>query len=251
MMNWSGSSSGWAARRAPTTVIASSVGRVPRAVQRVASGPAIVLIALALVFPAAAAEPVLTLRAVGVGTTDVPLTIEVFRWSSDAERSPLMAALAPAPPPPAAPAAATEAAGRGGRGGGGRGGRGGRGAAAPADPMARLTAAVKAAPTVGFVWGDGVTGYSIKYAWRAPAADAGTDRIVLVTDRRLGAHAPGSLTSEQAADAEFTVIEMRVAAKGAGEGKTSLSTKIALDAAAQTLALEGYPAAPVQLKVTR
>jgi hypothetical protein len=231
-------------------VIASSrVGRVPRAVRKVASGPAVLLVGLALAFPALAAEPVLKLRAVGVGTTEVPLTIEVFRWSSDAERSPLMAALAPAPAPPAAPAA--EAAGRGGRGGGGRGGRGGRGAAAPADPMARLTAAVKAAPTVGFVWGDGVTGYSIKYAWRAPAADAGTDRIVLVTDRRLGAHVPGSLTSEQAADAEFTVIEMRVAAKGAGEGKTSLSTKIALDAAAQTLALDEYPAAPVQLKVTR
>ena len=231
-------------------MIASSVGRVPRAVQRVASGPATLLIALALVFPAAAADPVLTLRAVGVGTTEVPLTIEVFRWSSDAERSPLIAALAPAPPPPAAPAAATEAAGRGGRGAGGRGGRGGRGAAAPADPMARLTAAVKAAPTVGFVWGDGVTGYSIKYAWRAPEADAGTERIVLVTDRRLGAHAP-DWAPGPAADAEFTVIEMRVGAKGAGEGKTSLATKIALDAAAKTLALEGYPSAPVQLKVSR
>jgi hypothetical protein len=207
------------------------------------------LIALALVFPARAAEPVLTLRAVGVGTTEVPLTIEVFRWSSDAERSPLIAALAPAPAPPAAPAAATEAGGRAGRGGGGRGGRG-RGAAAPVDPMARLAAAVKAAPTVGFVWGDGVTGYSIKYAWRAPAADAGTERIVLVTDRRLGAHAPG-WSPPPAADAEFTVIEMRVAAKGAGEGKTSLATKIAIDATAQTLALDGYPAAPVQLKVTR
>ena len=205
-------------------------------------------------FPAAAAEPVLTLRAVGVGATEVPLTIEVFRWSSDAERSPLMAALVPAAPPPAAAAAAPEAAGRGGgRAGGARGGRGGgRGAAAPADPMARLTAAVKAAPTVGFVWGDGVTGYSIKYAWRAPAADEGTERIVLVTDRRLGAHAPGwSPSPGSAADAEFTVIEMRLAAKGAGEGKTSLATKIAVDASAKTLALEGYPAAPVQLKVTR
>jgi hypothetical protein len=210
------------------------------------------LVGLALAFPALAAEPVLTLRAVGIGTTEVPLTIEVFRWSSDAERSPLLTALAPIPAPPAAPAAATEAAGRGGRGGGGRGGRGGgRGAAAPADPMARFTAAVKAAPTVGFVWGDGVTGYSIKYAWRAPSADAGTERIVLVTERRLGAHAPAwTPPSGSAGDAEFTVIEMRVA-NGTGEGKTSLATKIAVDAAAQTLALEGYPAAPVQLKVIR
>jgi hypothetical protein len=119
--------------------------------------------------------------------------------------------------------------------------------------MTRLTTAVKAAPTVGFVWGDGVTGYSIKYAWRASSAEAGTERIVLVTERRLGAHVPG--WSEGAAapggDAEITVIEMRVAPKGMGEGKTSLATKIAVDAAAQTLALEGYAAAPVQLKVTR
>ena len=118
--------------------------------------------------------------------------------------------------------------------------------------MARLTTAVKAAPTVGFIWGDGVTGYSIKYAWRAPAAEAGSDRIVLVTDRRLGAHAPDWVPPEgSASDVEFTVIEMRVAANGAGEGKTSLAAKIAVDAAAQTLALEGYSAAPVQLKVTR
>ena len=62
-------------------------------------------------------------------------------------------------------------------------------AAPPPSPLARLTAAVKAAPTVGFIWGDGVTGYSIKYAWRR-LARAATERIVLVTDRRLGAHAP-------------------------------------------------------------
>ena len=118
--------------------------------------------------------------------------------------------------------------------------------------MARLTTAVKAAPTVGFIWGDGVTGYSIKYAWRAPAAEAGSDRVVLVTDRRLGAHAPdGSLPEGTAAEVDFTVIEMRVAAKGAGEGKTSLASKVAVDATAQTLSLEGYAAAPVHLKVTR
>lgn len=204
-----------------------------------------------MAFPVLAAEPALELRAVAVGTSaaGVQLTIELFRWSTDVERSPLIAALA-APPPQAAPAAA-EAAGRGGRAGRG-GGRGGRGAAPPADPMARLTAAVKAAPTVGFIWGDGVTGYSIKYAWRAPSVEAGTERIVLVTDRRLGAHTPDwSPASGPAAEAEITVIEMRVGATGAGEGKTSLATKIAVDAAAQTLALEGYTAAPVQLKVTR
>jgi hypothetical protein len=111
---------------------------------------------------------------------------------------------------------------------------------------------VKAAPTVGFVWGDGVTGYSIKYAWRAPATEAGTERIVLVTDRRLGVDAAALASgSGPAPDAEFMLIEMRVEAKGAGEGKTSLTANVVVDAAARTLALDSYTAAPVQLKVTR
>jgi hypothetical protein len=108
---------------------------------------------------------------------------------------------------------------------------------------------VKAAPTLGYIWGEGPTGYSIKYAWRS--ADAGS-RIVLVTERRLGAHQPlGGAVAPAPADAEFTVIEMRFDAKGNGEGKTSFGTGVAADAAAQTLALEGYAAAPVQLEVTR
>lgn len=213
---------------------------------------AILLLSLALSLPVLAAEPALTLHANATGA-DVPLTIELFRWSTDAERAPLLAALAPPAPAPAAavPAAgAADAAGRGGRGG--RAGRGGRGGgAAPANPLARLTTAVKAAPTLGFIWGDGITGYSIKYAWHAPA-DAGRERIVLVTERRLGAHAPNWTPSPAVTpEAEFTVLEMRVDAKGVGEGKASLTTNVALDAKAQTIALDGYDAAPLLLKVTR
>ena len=195
-------------------------------------------------------EPALRLRAALSGTTQAPLTIEVHRWSTDAERSPLTAALAP---PPAAPAAAAPAAGRAGR----AGGRGGRGAAAPLSPAERLTTAVKAAPTVGFIWGDGPTGYSIKYAWKSALPD-GRERIVLVTDRRLGAHStswpasPGLSADAQAkaGDAEFTVVEMRVDAKGMGEAKTSHASPAVVDSA-NTLAIEKYDAAPVLLKVTR
>jgi hypothetical protein len=35
------------------------------------------------------------------------------------------------------------------------------------------------------------------------------------------------------------------------EGKTSLTTAVAIDTAANTLALDGYAAAPALLKVTR
>jgi hypothetical protein len=211
------------------------------------SRPVSVLVAAVMVFHfdgvMLADGPVLNLRAVATATAriEVPLTVELFRWSTDAERAPLLAALSappPAPPAPAAPAA-------------GRGGRGGRGAAPPLTPLARLTGAVKKAETLGYIWGNGVTGYSIKYAWRSPATDA-NERIVLVVDRRLGANTPdGGPAAGAVTDADFTLIEMRIDGKGRGEGKTSLTAAVVVDAAAQTLALDGYAAAPALLKVTR
>jgi hypothetical protein len=174
------------------------------------------------------------------------LTIALIRWSTEAERTPLVAALAApaAPPTRVAPAAAD--------GRGGARGRGERGSPPPPpSPFARLSAAIKAAPTLGYIWTEGVTGYSIKYAWRSPATDE-KDRIVLVTERRLDSHAPGLAPASGAAgDADFTVIELRIDRQGTGEGKTSLTTSVAIDTAANTLALDGYAAAPALLKVTR
>jgi len=96
-----------------------------------------------------------------------------------------------------------------------------------------------------------VTGYSIKYAWRSSSA-AKSERIVLAIDRRLGAHAPQwAMPAGTAPDAEFTLIEMQIDGTGAGEGKTSLTTMVVVDAAGQTLALDGYATAPAALKVTR
>jgi hypothetical protein len=126
--------------------------------------------------------------------------------------------------------------------------------------LERLTTAIKAAPTVGFVWGDGPTGYSIKYAWRSASPDGG-QRLVLVTDRRLGAHstswpasaspAEAAAAAKAAADAEFTVLELRIDTKGLGEARTSHASPVIVDSAANTLAIDKYDAAPVLLKVTR
>jgi hypothetical protein len=174
------------------------------------------------------------------------LTITLSRWSTDAERAPLIAALSAPPPAPARAVAPPAAAG-------GRAGGRGRGAPPPPppSPFARLSAAIKAAPTLGYIWTDGVTGYSIKYAWRSPGTEE-KERIVLVTDRRLNSHAPDwAAASGAAGDAEFTVIELRIDGQGTGEGKTSLTTKVAIDTDAKTLALDGYAAAPALLKVTR
>jgi len=191
-------------------------------------------------------ESALRLRAtIASAATPGTLTITLSRWSTDDERAPLIAALA-APPAPARPVAPAAAGGPAGRGRG-------RGAPPPPPPtpLERLSAAVKAAPTLGYIWTAGVTGYSIKYAWRSPAI-AETERIVLVVDRRLDSPAAnGALAAAAAADASFTVIEMRIDRQGAGEGKTSLAAGVAIDTEAKTLALDGYAAAPALLKVTR
>src|SRR5215813_6460800 len=65
-----------------------------------------------------------TAKSANVSEPGVPIKISIFRWSTDAERGTVDAALNPAPPP-----AANQAEGRGGGGGrgGGRGGRGGGG----------------------------------------------------------------------------------------------------------------------------
>jgi hypothetical protein len=238
----------------------------------------------------ATSEVNLTATSANVGESGIPVKVRILRWSTDEERNPFVAALTSPPSPagpdgaaasppvgaaanPSAPAdvpagAATNApaaagdrggaargarggaarggAGRGGRGGTGRGGRGD----APPDPIAALTAAIGSAPTLGYIWTNDVTGYSIKYAYHASLPDGG-ERIILATDRRLGAYTTAwnpVAAAAPATDYEFTLIEIRLDAKGLGEGKSSLTTKVILDNAARTVALENSAATPAILK---
>lgn len=94
-----------------------------------------------------------------------------------------------------------------------------------------------------------MTGYSIKYAWRSPASQ-GTDRIVLITDRRVGADRSAPATSPNPANGDLTVIEVHLDGKGRGEAKASYAD-VVVDAADATLALKDYAAVPTVLKVTR
>jgi hypothetical protein len=129
--------------------------------------------------------------------------------------------------------------------------------------VARLAAAVKAAPTLGYIWGGGVTGYSVRYAWRS-STNGRPERLVLITDRRLdvptaptapaasaratASTVPSAVPGDPAAD--FTIIEIRFDPKGTGEGKTSLTTSAVIDQAAGTIALQNYDAIPPQLRIT-
>jgi hypothetical protein len=224
---------------------------------------------------AATGEVNLTATSANVKESGNAVKIRLVRWSTEEERAPVFAALNPPPPavaqsvvapgssggagsgspsasalpagagPSSSPAAAGR--GRGGRGGAGRGGRGGPGT--PLNPIAALTAAIGKGTTVGYIWTNGVTGYAIKYAYRA-SLPGGGERIILATDRRLGAFAPAwrPVVDAPLTDYEFTLIDIRLDSKGLGEGKTSLTTKVIADNEARIVALDDYAGAPVILQ---
>jgi hypothetical protein len=236
-----------------------------------------VVLGLLVALPLTHAQSEIDLKATSANVKEPgsPVRVHIVRWSTDEERSPIVAALNPVAPvtaPAAGDRGATPAgrgaapagrggAGRGGRGGGGRGGRGDTGAP-PLTPIAALTAAIGRGPTLGYIWTNDVTGYSIKYAYHASLPDGG-ERIVLATDRRLGAYTTGwkpAATTTPGADAlskatltdyEFTLIEIHLDPKGLGEGKTSLTTSVIVDesvSGAKTVALSNYAGTPAILQ---
>jgi hypothetical protein len=197
--------------------------------------------------------PVLTFTGVSANVAEPGqnVRIRIFKWSEERERQPMIAAMNP--PPPAARGDAA-AAGRAGRAAAGRAGRGRGRAAAPAAPLTpaqALAGAIRRAPTIGYIWTNDITGYSIKYAYRVPSPDG--ERIILAIDRRLGTHAAAwqPVTSQSATDYPFTVLEIRLDTRGVGEARSSLTTNVVVDKQAATLALENYEAAPAILQKVR
>lgn len=223
----------------------------------------------------------------GAGET---IKINVTDWSPDSRRDEFVAAWTlTSAPAEGRGGRGGGGGGRGGtgRGGGGRGGRGAADAPAatpaadvPADPDAvdpdspafrfgrggarggpatndaslqtptgSLAAALKKAPTVGILWTSETVGYSIKYAYRLPQPDGG-ERIILATDRRVGAWSNLWKPAASVAQSEdtFSIIELRVNSRGEGEGRGVITGKVAVDSAAKTVALDGYATLPVILK---
>jgi len=137
--------------------------------------------------------------------------INIFKWSSDADREAVLAAW-------------TKGAEK------------------------ELIALLAKAPTLGHVWDNGPIGYSVRFAQKIEMPDR-TERIILVTDQPLGSRRAQVWKPSQQAAAQtypFTLVELRIT-KARGEGKMSLSAKVGVDAAAKTLALENYAAAPVEI----
>ena len=192
----------------------------------------------------------LTATSANVSEPGNAVRINISRWSTDEERNQLLAAMNPPPTPAGGAAGDRGGAQQGARGGAQRGGRGGAPAPpAPFDPIVSLTAAIGKAQTVGYLWTNEVAGYSIRYAYHASLPDGG-ERIILATDRRLGAYAPAwkPVAPATPTNYEFMLIEMRLDSKGLGEGKMSLTTKVIVDNQAKTVALDNYSATPAILK---
>lgn len=200
------------------------------------------------------AAPALTLTATSANVSGAGEKVEFYinRWSTDADRDKLAAAWKVSPAPATAAGAragdsAAPAAGRGGRGGG----RGGAAVpAAPRTPDVALSSALKELTPAGYFWTSEVGGYVIRYAIRTPGA-AGGSRIILLTDKRLGAAKnswqpvpPGGTANAY----EFSLIELRVPAKGDGEGKASVIGTLTVDPDIKSVALDGYDALPVTLR---
>jgi len=103
-------------------------------------------------------------------------------------------------------------------------------------------------PRVGYFRAPGNLGWDIHFARKVPLPDGG-ERVVLVTDRRIGfweaSRQPRSI------DYPFTVIELRLNRDGEGEGKLSLATKIIPDKQNSVVTLENYDIQPVLLTAVR
>ena len=83
---------------------------------------------------------------------------------------------------------------------------------------------------------------------RIPSADGG-ERIILATNRRIGAHALSwQPASGNSTVYEFTLLEIRLSSAGSGEGKASLTATVAIDNENKTIGLENYAAAPALLE---
>jgi hypothetical protein len=89
----------------------------------------------------------------------------------------------------------------------------------------------------------------VRYAVKLSQPD-GSERIILLTHRRLGGFndlwKPAG--SAPVTDYAFSLVELHLNAKGDGEGKASLTGKVAVDSAAKSFVLENYTALPVILK---
>ena len=99
-------------------------------------------------------------------------------------------------------------------------------------------------PRMGYIKTPDRIGWDLHFARKIPIPDGG-ERVVLVTDRRIGFWE--ATNRPRTIDYPFTVIELRLNRDGEGEGKMSVATKIIPDKENNIVTLENYGTQPVLL----
>jgi hypothetical protein len=99
-------------------------------------------------------------------------------------------------------------------------------------------------PAVGRFGAPGNLSWDIHFARKMTLPDGG-ERVVLITDRRIGfweaSNQPRSI------DYPFTFIDIRLNRDGEGEGKMSIATKVIYDKKDNMISLEDFQTSPVRL----
>jgi hypothetical protein len=112
----------------------------------------------------------------------------------------------------------------------------------------KLLDALQDMPVMGHFGAPGSLSWDIHFARKMPLPDGG-ERVVLITDRRIGfweaANQPRSI------DYPFTFIDIRLNRDGQGEGKMSLATKVIYDKKDNMISLENFETSPVLLNNIR
>ena len=149
--------------------------------------------------------------------SDNPISIQVLKWSSKADRERVLSAI--------------------------------RSVSKEEGRQQDLTRQLAEVPTAGYIWTGGPVGYAIKYACRVSQPDSG-EHIVLVTDRPLGIlERSGSwkATGQESEADPFTIVELHLNKSGTGNNKMSLGVPFSVNDAEQTLSLSNYEHAAVML----
>jgi hypothetical protein len=108
----------------------------------------------------------------------------------------------------------------------------------------KLLDALQDMPRMGYIKTPDSIGWDLHFARKMPGQDGG-ERVVLVTDRRIGFWE--ARNQPRSIDYPFTVIELRLNRDGEGEGKMSIATKIIPDKENNIVTLENYDTQPVLL----
>ena len=136
------------------------------------------------------------------------LDINIFRWSTDAERERLLTTL--------------QEFGR--------------------DRL--IDELMKIRPVVGYLRAPNSIGYDLYYARKNPAPGGGS-QIVLGTNRRVNIRE--AQTAQRSMQSQLTVVELHIDKDGKGEGKMVPAAKISWDTKRKAIEIENYRALPIDL----